>query len=182
MITIISASPRKSSNSIQIADYISSRLESSGFTPKIISLAEVHVKGCIACNGCVNEKKCVNDKEANEVNNALRDSKAIIVVTPVYFGSITSQLKALFDKTLPLRRNGFELKGKLGGAVSIGRSRNGGQELAIKDIHSWMLIHGMLVLGDSSHFGGMAVSDFAKDKIGKDSVERLVDGVVKNLV
>jgi multimeric flavodoxin WrbA len=31
-----------------------------------------------------------------------------------------------FDRTIPLRRSGFLLKNKIGGAIAIGHSRNGG--------------------------------------------------------
>ena len=52
----------------------------------------------------------------------------LIIGSPTYFASISGKLKALFDRTLPLRRDNFKLKGKVGGAIAVGGSRNGGQE------------------------------------------------------
>jgi multimeric flavodoxin WrbA len=61
----------------------------------------------------------------------------------------------------------------------IGGSRNGGQELTIQTIHSWMYIHGMAVVGDAGHFGGIALKPFESDKEGlktvKDTANMLCD-------
>ena len=101
---------------------------------------------------------------------ALEKADGIIVASPVYFGSITAQLKALFDRTIPLRRRGSLLKNKAGCALSVGGSRNGGQEKTLETVHAWMHIHGMIVVGDDAHFGGIAVRPAAEDRIGRKTV------------
>lgn len=164
-------------NSENILNYTAEQLEQEGHKVKKIFLSRISVSGCIACEGCANEEKCVNDETANQINKVLKKADVILAVTPVYFGSMTSQLKALFDKTLPLRRNGFLLKNKFGAAISVGKSRNGGQELALKDIHSWMFIHGMRVVGDNGHFGGTVVADFENDETGRQTVDGVINAI-----
>jgi multimeric flavodoxin WrbA len=93
-----------------------------------------------------------------------------VVASPVYFGSITGQLKTVFDRTIPFRRQGFKLKNKVGCGITVGGARNGGQEKAMEAIHAWMHIHGMIVVGDDSHFGGIAVRPASEDRIGKKTV------------
>ena len=112
-----------------------------------------------------------------EIRPKLAQADAIIVSSPVYFGTISSQIKALFDRTLPLRRNNFQLKDKIGAAIAIGRSRNGGQEYTIQAIHAWMHIHGMIVVGDNNHFGGAIMAPFKEDEIGKQTVDDTIDKV-----
>jgi multimeric flavodoxin WrbA len=63
------------------------------------------------------------------------------------------------------------LKNKVGGAVAIGGSRNGGQELTIQNIHAWMHIHGIIVVGDNNHFGGIVKAPFDKDEEGVKTVK-----------
>ena len=173
----ISASPRKDGNSERILRFTSEELRNRGHETTEIFLSEKKIEPCIACGCCKEKGECANDESANYVNNLLKHADVILVVTPVYFGSMSAQLKALFDKTLPLRRSGFLLKGKKGGAIAVGGSRNGGQELTVKDIHSWMLIHGMHIIGDNNHFGGAVVSEFEDDTLGKETVLGVVDAL-----
>lgn len=121
--------------------------------------------------------KCSIKDAMEEIRPKLIGADAIIVASPVYFGSLSSQLKALFDRTLVLRRDNFRLKNKIGAAIAIGRSRNGGQEFTIQTIHNWMHIHGMIVVGDNNHFGGIIVAPFEEDDIGKKTVDDTVEKV-----
>ena len=83
----------------------------------------------------------------------------IILATPVYMGSMSSQAKAFLDRTVLFRRNGFMFKNRLGGVIAVGGSRNGGQELTIQGVHAAMMIHGMILVGDGEHFGSAAWSN-----------------------
>lgn len=78
------------------------------------------------------------------------------MATPVYMGSMTSQAKAFLDRSVLYRRNGFLFKNKLGAVLTVGGSRNGGQELTIQAVHAAMMIHDMIIVGDGDHFGGTA--------------------------
>jgi multimeric flavodoxin WrbA len=82
---------------------------------------------------------------------------------------VTAQLKSVFDRTLLLRRQEFKLRDKAGCAIAVGRSGNGSQEKTIETIHSWMHIHGMIVIGDPSHFGGVALEPAPEDQLGRAS-------------
>jgi multimeric flavodoxin WrbA len=82
----------------------------------------------------------------------------MVIGTPVYMGSMSSQCKAFLDRTLPFRRLSFNFRNRVGGVLAVGGSRNGGQELAIQAVHAAMLIHDMVVAGDgpdAAHFGGI---------------------------
>src|SRR5690606_4576843 len=83
------------------------------------------------------------------------------------------------DRTRPLR-SGFRLSDKVGGAVTVGGSRNGGQETACNDIHNFFLIHEAVVVGDTAptaHYGGTGVGgargDTEKDAQGLETAGNL---------
>lgn len=122
-----------------------------------------------------------------EIASDLKLADGIIVGSPTHFASVSGQLKILFDRTVSLRRDGYKLSGKVGGAIAVGGARNGGQEFVIQTIHNWMLIHEMLVVGDkeTAHFGGIAVAqnpgDVLKDKIGLETAENLAIQIVETL-
>lgn len=173
-ITGISGSPNAGGNNEKLIDHALNIAKEKGFKTEKILLSKLKVLPCNDCGTCRKEMFCPIDDDMAGINEILEASDAIIVSSPVYFGSMTAQVKALFDRSIPLRRNGFLLKGKVGGAIAVGGSRNGGQELTIQAIHSWMHVHGMIVVGDMSHFGGIALKPVDSDEVGLKTVKDTV--------
>jgi len=143
---------------------------------------------CDDCNFCRTDYGCSKDDGVQKILEKMEAADALIIGSPTYFGSVSGKLKSLFDRTLPLRRHGFKLSGKIGGAIAVGGSRNGGQEFVIQTIHHWMLIHNMTVVSDrkTSHFGGISVArnpgDALNDPEGMETVKNLSENVVKTLL
>lgn len=178
----ISGSPVKNGNNENAIDYALNRAKKNGFKTEKITLAKQDLNGCIACDQCKKQKGTCSIKDImGTIRPKLIEADAIIISSPVYFGSLSSQTKSLFDRTLPLRRNNFQLKNKVGAAIAIGRSRNGGQEFTIQTIHNWMHIHGMIVVGDNNHFGGTIAAPFKEDDVGKRTIDDTVDKVCELL-
>ena len=138
---------------------------------ELIDLAPLKINGCIACDAC--KKKGVMCSQRDDFQTLIPKLAepavaGIVLATPVYMGSMTSQAKAFLDRTVLFRRNGFRLKNRLGGAIAVGGSRNGGQELTIQGVHAAMMIHGMIIVGDGAHFGGAAWSNHPDGYQGDD--------------
>jgi multimeric flavodoxin WrbA len=88
----------------------------------------------------------------DELYPKLKECDALIIATPVYFGSMTSQTKAFMDRTEGLLRYGTSnyqnaLRNKIGASIAVGANRNGGQEFTIQAIHYYYFIHDMIVVG-----------------------------------
>lgn len=170
MVVGISGSPRKAGNTEFLLGEALAVAKERGFQTEMLLCSDLEIGFCTDCGECSKGRPCPVEDEMPRVLAALESASGLIVASPVYFGSITAQLKAVFDRTIPLRRQGFKLKDKVGCAVTVGGARNGGQEKAIETIHAWMHIHGMVVVGDNSHFGGIAVRPAAEDRIGRKTV------------
>ncbi|MCB2185183.1 MAG: flavodoxin family protein [Deltaproteobacteria bacterium] len=132
----------------------------------LVELAGKTIHGCLACGKCAKELSCSQDDDFNALIPLLDDPDlaGIITATPIYFGSLTSQAKAFWDRAVMFRRHGFKLRNKVGGAIGVGGFRNGGQELAIQTLHAIMLVQDMVIVSDgmpTSHFGGTCVSGAA---------------------
>jgi multimeric flavodoxin WrbA len=104
----------------------------------------------------------------------------LVVATPVYFGSMTSQCKAFLDRCVMFRRNGFLLRNKVGGVIAVGGFRSGGQELAIQTVHAAMLVQDMVVVSEgrpTSHYGATLWSGhpdgIEKDTFGLETARNL---------
>ena len=130
----------------------------SDISVELIDLAPLKINGCISCGKCKKGVLCSQDDDYQKLIPKLADPEVagIIVATPVYMGCMSSQAKAFIDRTVLFRRNGFMFKNKLGGVITVGGSRNGGQELTIQAVHAAMMIHDMVLVGDGDHFGGAA--------------------------
>ncbi len=180
-ITGISGSPNAGGNNEKLIDMSLGFAKEKGYETDRILLSKFKVLPCDDCGTCRKEKICPIDDDMAGICEKLEASDGIIVSSPVYFGSVTAQTKALFDRSIILRRNGLLLKGKVGAAIAVGGTRNGGQEFTINAIHSWMHIHGMIVVGDMSHFGGIALKPVGSDEVGLKTVKDTVNLMCETL-
>jgi len=149
--------------------------ESSDIETDIIELADLNVHGCLGCGYCRKQLKCKQEDDFNSLIPVLSDEEVagIIIATPVYLGTMTSQCKAFLDRTVALARNGSLLRNKVGGVLAVGGVRNGGQELTIQAVQAAMFCHDMVCVGGgtkAAHFGAALVSNEQKgiecDEIG----------------
>lgn len=146
---------------------------------EVIELSNYNFSGCNACGACKKTGFCsIDDDFTNKIFPILdsEDVKGFIFGSPVYFGGVTSQMKTFIDRCVIFRRRGFEWENRVAGALTIGNSRNGGQELAAMDIVAFAMIHGMIIVPDASptsHFGGIlhagGEGGVANDTIGLDT-------------
>ena len=173
----INCSPRKNKTtqkSLEICLDAASK-ESNKIKTKIIELAGLDIRGCLGCGYCKNQLKCKQEDDFNLLIPVLSDKEVagIIIATPVYLGTMTSQCKAFLDRTVVLARNGSLLHNKVGAVLAVGGVRNGGQELTIQAVQATILCHDMVCVGGgtrAAHFGAALVSDEQKgierDEIG----------------
>ncbi len=140
----ISCSPRKGKSTfyaletcLQAAKEAIPEIETT-----LVELSEMKTNGCIACGKCIKVLECSQEDDFPKMIPILSDPAlaGLVLATPVYLGSMTSQCKAFFDRCVMFRRNGFLLRDKVGGVIAVGGVRNGGQELAIQSVQAAMLV------------------------------------------
>ncbi|HCU38356.1 MAG TPA: flavodoxin [Armatimonadetes bacterium] len=81
---------------------------------------------------------------------------AIIIGSPVYFGTMAAEIKKLIDDSVV---HFTKLDGKVGGAFTSSGGAHGGNETTVLDILKALMVHGMIVKGVSAgaHYGPVAV-------------------------
>jgi multimeric flavodoxin WrbA len=149
---------------------------------ELIDLAQLTINGCISCDQCKTDLTCSQEDDFQGLIPKLSDPNlsGLILATPVYFGTMSSQAKAFLDRCVVLRRNGALLRNVVGGVIAVGGFRHGGQETAIHAVHAAMLIQDMVIVGDGHstfHFGGTLWSGhpdgYAQDAFGKETLYNL---------
>jgi NAD(P)H dehydrogenase (quinone) len=81
-------------------------------------------------------------------------ARGIIAGSPVYFGAMAAELKAVFDGLISVRK---KMEDKIGAAFATSGDPTGGKETTLFSIIQAMLICGMLIAGDpldaTGHYG-----------------------------
>jgi len=180
----ISCSPRKGKSTFYALETCLQAAKEAvpGIETTLIELSETKMDGCLACGKCVKVLECSQEDDFPKMIPVLSDPElaGLVVATPVYFGSMTSQCKAFLDRCVMLRRNGFLLRDKVGGVIAVGGVRNGGQELAIQAVQAAMLVQDMVVVSEgrpTSHYGATLWSGhpdgIEKDAFGLETARNL---------
>ena len=95
----IYGSPRKGGNTDQLLDQALEGARAAGAETAAVYARDLTMRGCIECGGCDETGKCVLDDDMQSVYPRLYESDAIIMATPIFFYNVTSQLKAVIDRS-----------------------------------------------------------------------------------
>jgi len=174
----ISGSPNENGNTAYAVHYALDILQKDDFDTKYITLSGKEIHPCVGCWKCTREGKCRFDDYMAVIMEAMRWCDGLIIGSPVYFGLINGQTKIMMDRCVPLRsyNNAFEMAGKVGGGIACGAFRNGGQELTLQCIHTFLLQQNMMVISDGlpySHSGATVVGSAKDDALGLKTIENL---------
>ncbi|HGJ67359.1 TPA: flavodoxin family protein [bacterium] len=182
----ISGSPNENGNTSYSVQYALDTLSKDGSEIRYISLANKDIHPCIGCWSCTKTGKCRFNDYMTEIIEAMRWCDALIIGSPVYFGLINGQTKVMMDRCVPLRayNSAFEMAGKVGGGISCGAFRNGGQELTLQCIHTFLLQQNMITVSDGfpySHSGATIVGDAKNDELGLKTIANLAKNIKEML-
>ena len=168
----INGSPRKKSNTRFLLREALDECQKAGAETKLFNAMEIledqEVPFCEHCSSPCN-RSCYTGKKLEQVFEELKEADGIILSSPVYFGSVSAQLKAIWDMSRAVRTE-HTLVGKVGAAISVGASTYGGQETTIRALHDMLLVQGMTVVGngvkgiDVGHQGAAGKEKVFEDK------------------
>lgn len=151
-VVAFSGSARKDGNTAILVRAVFEPLEEAGVTCELVQLAGKRIHGCTACMKCAEEPtgRCtgVNDF-VNECIEKMHAANGIILASPVYFGDVSSETKALIDRAGYSVRQAAEppLRRKVGaGLVAL---RRAGALHALDTINHFFLVTEMIVPGSS---------------------------------
>jgi multimeric flavodoxin WrbA len=176
-VIAFNGSPRSKGNTYQALSVVLGEIENAGISTELINLCEQEVHGCRACGACLKNKdrECImKDDKVNEYVDKIDRSEGLIIGSPVYFGSLSSQTKAFIDRVGYVNRaNGDLFKHKVGAAVAINR-RAGALE-TFNTINNFFLIGQMIVPGSSYWNIGTALrqGEFVNDVEGVNTMRTL---------
>jgi multimeric flavodoxin WrbA len=106
-VLVLLGSPRKKGNSTTLAQKITEGAEAAGATVEQIYLHGQDIAACHACYGCLkpDNKSCVIDDDMQPIYQKMIDADAWVLASPVYFFTMSAQMKLCIDRCFALYNN-----------------------------------------------------------------------------
>lgn len=147
----INGSPRKQGNTEFLLNTVIGELSASGWNTEYFQIGGESIRGCMACGSCMKNKdrQCITkDDVFNELMAKMLHADAIILGSPTYFTDVTTEMKALIDRSgFVAMANDKAFAGKIGaGVVAV---RRGGATHAFDTINHLFFISQMIVPGST---------------------------------
>jgi len=150
-IVAFNGSARKNGNTAALVKHVFKELEAEGIECELVELAGQKIRGCKVCLKCIEnqDRQCaVRDDIVNSCINRMLEADGIILASPTYFANVTSEMKALIDRTgYVARSNSHMFKRKVGAAVVA--VRRAGSIHVFNSINHFFLISQMIIPGSS---------------------------------
>ena len=99
-VLILEGSPRRNGNSAILSDEFARGAKEAGCDVEKVRITGKKIAGCLGCNGCYrNGGECVQKDDMAEVREKMLAADVIVLASPIYFYSMTAQMKAVIDRS-----------------------------------------------------------------------------------
>jgi multimeric flavodoxin WrbA len=176
-VVAFNGSARKDGNTAILVNTVFKELKKAGIETELFQLAGKKIHGCIACGKCYQkkDKRCVVTNDIlNDCIEKMVEADGIILASPTYFTDVSTEMKALIDRSgYVARANDHMFQRKVGAAVVA--ARRAGAIHTFDTLNHFFLISQMIVPGSSYWNIGMGLGpgDVKKDKEGLATMKTL---------
>lgn len=192
-ITLIVGSPRKKRSCNFLIDQaiLGIKSVSDDFEINKVQISDYKLTPCTGCDQCLrppNDCPLAEDDDTKKIEDIILGSSALLIAAPNYFGSVSSQIKVLIDRSRPWKMKNYLLKDVIFAPLAATGLRNGGEGV-ISDLINFALIQGMIVVGNTmgspvleENIPITSLQKFSlKEFVGKDEVDELGGLIAKDL-
>lgn len=158
----IVCSPRKAGNTEILVQEALAGAKETGANVELLRISDMNIVPCDGCQTCHQSGECRIKDDMQKIYKKILEADGIILGSPVYFWSVSSQAKTLMDRTYALRYPNHKLKNKVGGAIVAAGRR--GSVNALSAINNFFLGHDMLVTGLGISGYGTKKGEVKQDK------------------
>ncbi|MBR2169000.1 MAG: flavodoxin family protein [Alistipes sp.] len=100
-VLILSGSPRKGGNSDSLCEQFAKGAQEAGHKVEKIWIQGKKIAPCLACYYCKDHNgECAIRDDMKEVLDKMMAADVLVLSSPVYFYSISAQLKSVIDRTV----------------------------------------------------------------------------------
>lgn len=133
----ISGSPNANGSTAMLLQEIARGMRDAGMNVRTFRLGEMDIGYCRGCNACAATRRCARRDDMDALTAALLAADVVCIGSPSYWGDVTAQLKAVFDRSTPLcdTKPGGNIvpPGKLGISAAVRAGRLPAENLHLLD-------------------------------------------------
>ena len=97
-VLAILGSPRRGGNAEILLDRAVDGAKSKGHQVEKVVLSELKFSPCIECGGCDKTGICVIKDDMQGIYQKIDQVEGVILASPIFFGSLPAQVKAMIDR------------------------------------------------------------------------------------
>lgn len=151
----ISASPRHQATEFAVKLALdTAKTVHSSIETEYVSFKDYKILPCIHCDACLKTGRCILKDDISVLLEKFLEADGVIFGSPVYSFNPTPESIMFFNR-MRIWRNSFpaeNMRYKVGAALTVAGTRNGGLEMTANSIINMFLARGMLVIGGSSGY------------------------------
>ena len=166
---IINGSPHTKGHGGRAIAIISAELVASGIETEIRSIGDFSNRSCSACGACKDGGGCIYG-DIRSLSESFRKSDALIVTSPVYYGSPNGAVISLLDRLFQSSK--FNKRMKIGAAFVT--ARRGGCTASFDALNKYFAISEMPI-ATSNYWNLMHTGE---DKEGEETALTLAKNIV----
>ena len=169
-VVAFNGSARKDGNTAILVETVLRELKRQKISTELIQLSGKKIRGCTACGKCFTnqDRHCaITNDIVNDCIDRMLAADGIILASPTYFADVSTEMKALIDRSgFVAKANQDMFRRKVGAAVVA--VRRGGAIHAFDTMNHFFFISQMVVPGSSYwNIGlGLAPGDVKNDDEG----------------
>ena len=95
-ILILQASPRKTGNTVWMAEEFRKAAEAAGHDVTVADVSHKKIAGCLACEYCHTKGngQCIQKDDMQELYPLMADAEALVLAAPIYYFTLCAQIQA----------------------------------------------------------------------------------------
>jgi multimeric flavodoxin WrbA len=99
-VLILNGSPRSGGNTSILAEQVHKGVEEAGGAAEVVYLHGLDLNPCDACDSCqgMDEIDCIIEDDMQTLYPKVREADAIVYATPIYWFTVTAQIKLFMDR------------------------------------------------------------------------------------
>ena len=175
-VLLINGSPRAKGCTAAALEEMIAVFEREGVECELIQIGNKALRGCAGCRGCKDTGRCAFDDAVNEIAPKFEAADALVVGSPVYYGSPNGTLLSFLDRLFYSTH--FSKHMKVGAAVVS--CRRGGNTASFDVLNKYFTISAMPVASSTywNQVHGASADDVKKDLEGLQTMRNLARNIV----
>lgn len=175
-VLLLNGSPHVSGCTATALQEMIKVFKEEGFETELVQVGNKNIRGCIACGKCRELGRCVFEDQVNEVAAKFKDADALVVGSPVYYGSPNGTILSFMDRLF--QSTPFSKHMKVGAAVVS--CRRGGNTASFDVLNKYFSISGMPIASSTywNQVHGHTAEDVKKDLEGLQTMRNLARNIV----